>query len=1344
MDSLTPDTQRLPPSPAPAPSMVDRVIRFCLEQKLVVGLIVVFVVIWGVIVAPFDWQVQGLIRKPVPVDAIPDIGENQQIVFTDWMGRSPKDVDDQVTYPLTVSLLGIPDVKTVRSYSMFGFSTVYVIFHEKVPFEAAQNRVIARLNGLPEGTLPEGVKPALGPYATALGQIFWYTLEGRVVPGDRGPAHGSAHPGAPWLDSLGEQTGGWDLDELRSIQDWTVRYHLQAADGVTEVASVGGFIREYQVDVDPDAMRAHNVSLEDVFRAVRASNLDVGARQIELNRVEYLIRARGFIRSLADIENTVVKVTDNVPICVKNVAKVNLGPAFRDGALDKEGAEAVGAVVVTRNGSNPLETIKNVKARIAEISPHLPTKAVVDYRRTTKAEVTRFALDHGFRAYKDTGLDQDAWRNWLASNPRSTWPRGVTLSRVAIVPFYDRTGLIYETLGTLNAALYEQVLITTIVILIMTMHLRSSLLISAVMPLSVLISFIAMKTFRIDANIVSLSGIAIAIGTIVDMGIVICSNIRQFLKDAPPGESTLESVYRASSEVGSAILTAISTTVVGFLPVFVMTGPEGKLFKPLAFTKTFCLLGSVIVALTVIPAAAHILFPLEGRQGTFRRWGGAALAAAGLLAWSVAGWWLAGVTALLAGAYTWFEARLPGRVRRWGPWTANAVVIVLVCVLLTGHWMPLGQGGGLGRNLVFACGMIALLQGFYWLVEHFYERIIRFFLARKLVFIAFPAAIMLFGFTAWLGAERVFGFVPRAVDVVVGRPGWVRQSRPWSWFAREFPGFGREFMPLLDEGSFLYMPTTMPHASIGEAMDIISKQDMALRAIPEVETVVGKIERSASALDPAPVNMVETVITYKPEYVTGGDGRLILFKYDRKRRDFVRDGAGNLVPDRRGRPFRQWRDHIRTADDVWREITVAAEVPGSTTAPRLQPIAARVVMLQSGMRAPMGVKVTGPDLESIERAGLEIERFLKEAPGVEPSTVIADRIVGKPYLEIDIDREAIARYGMQVEDVQMAIEVAIGGVRLTTTIEGRARYPVRVRYLRELRDNIGALGRVMIPGMAGVQIPLSQLAEIRYVRGPEAVKSEDAFMVSYVLLDKKPGFAEVDVVEACQALLSAKRESGDLRLPPGVSYRFAGSYENQIHAQKTLALVLPLTMFIIFLLIYFQFRSVVTTALIFVTIFVCWAGGLVLIWLYGQPWFMDFSVFGTNLRDLFHVHTVNMSIAIWVGFLALFGIASDDAVLVCTYLEQRFKKMKPGTIADIREATVFAGKRRVGACLMTTATTVLALLPVLTSSGRGSDIMVPMSLPSFGGMLAEVFVMFVAAVLYCWVKELQLTRTSRE
>jgi Cu(I)/Ag(I) efflux system membrane protein CusA/SilA len=1310
------------PSPTvpPARSLVDRLIRFCLEQKLVVGLFVLLLVAWGVIVAPFDWNLPWLPRRPVAVDAIPDIGENQQIVFTEWMGRSPKDVDDQVTYPLTAALLGMPGVKTVRGYSMFGFSMVYVIFEEGVAFETAQNRVVVRLNGLPSSTLPEGVKPALGPYATALGQIFWYTLEGR--------------------DPDGRPIGGWDPQELRTLQDWTVRYHLQASEGVTEVASIGGFAQEYQVDADPDALRAHGVTLAELADAVRRSNLDVGARQIELNRVEYLVRARGFLRDVADLENTVVKAVANTPIYVKSVAHVSLGPAMREGALDKEGAEAVGGVVVARHGHNPLAAIKNVKARIAELSPTLPVKAVADWNVTTPAVLEAFAATQGFTALSNGTLNQPAWLAWLRSAPRDRWPAGVTTSRVAIVPFYDRTTLIHETLGTLNAALYEQVLITTLVVIVMSAQLGVSLLISLVMPLAVFFSFVAMKLAGVDANLVSLSGIAIAIGTIVDMGIIMAQNILQHLRDAPPTERRLEVIYRASSEVGSAILTAIATTVVGFLPVFAMTGPEGRLFKPLAFTKTFCLIGSVIVGITVIPAVAHLVLAPD-RRPPRRTLAGASLVAAVAVAALFRWFWAAGVLTATA-AYLLAALRLPTAVRRRMPLIVNVAAVVLVGVLLTQHWLPLGAQRGFVRNFLFVALLVAGFQVFYYLVGRFYGRLLHAFLAHKAAFLSALAALAVVGYTAWLGADTVFGFVPAALDPLGGLGARLRQSRPWSALVHRFPGFGKEFMPSLDEGSFLYMPTTMPHASIGEALDIVQKQDRAIRAIPEVENVVGKIGRADTALDPAPVNMIETVVTYRPEYATDANGRIQRFAYDAARGEFLRrDGA--LVPDPAGRPFRQWRDSIRGPNDIWTEIARAAEVPGCTGAPRLQPIAARIVMLQSGMRAPMGVKVKGPDLASIERAGMDIERLLKTVPGVASDAVIADRIVGKPYLEIEVNREAIARYGLLMEHVQDMIEIGLGGVRLTTAVQGRQRLPVRVRLLRERRDQIETLARVPIAAMDGVQVPLGQIADVRYVRGPEAIKSEDGFLVSYVLFDRLPDRAEVDVVEACRDRLTDAAARGELKLPPGVSYRFAGTYENQLHAQRTLAVILPLTMFVIFLLIYFQFRSVATTSLVFSSIFVCWAGGLAYLWLCGQPGFLNVNVFGVNLRELFHVQPVNLSIAIWVGFLALFGIASDDAVVVCTYLEQRFGAVRPATVADIRAATVWAGERRAQACLMTTATTVLALLPVLTSTGRGSDIMGPMSLPSFGGMLAEVTVMFMAPVLYCWVKERALRRAGQ-
>ncbi len=528
--------------------------------------------------------------------------------------------------------------------------------------------------------------------------------------------------------------------------------------------------------------------------------------------------------------------------------------------------------------------------------------------------------------------------------------------------------------------------------------------------------------------------------------------------------------------------------------------------------------------------------------------------------------------------------------------------------------------------------------------------------------------------------------------------------------------------------------------------DVLRKQDKALRAIPEIESVVGKIGRVESPLDPAPISMIETIINYRPEYITDKDGHRKRFKVEQLNgsKKFVREENGNLIPDPDGAPYRQWRDHIKKPDDIWDEIVRVTKIPGTTSAPRLQPIAARIVMLQSGMRAPMGVKVKGPDLETIEEVGLQIEKFLKEVPSVEASAVLADRIVGKPYLEIDINREASARYGVHIRKVQDVIEVAIGGRRITTTVEGRERYPVRVRYQRELRDQIEQLGRILVPAADGSQIPIDQLAEIRYLRGPQVIKSEDTFLVGYVIFDKKPGYAEVDVVEDCQRYLVQKQKTGEFDLPSGVSYKFAGSYENQIRAQKRLSVILPLALLIIFLILYFQFKSVLTTLIVFSGIFVAWSGGFQMIWLYSQDWFLNFSVFGVDMRELFQVHPFNLSVAVWVGFLALFGIATDDGVILSTYLNQRFAADKPSTIAGIRQATVEAGKRRIRPCLMTVATTILALIPVLTSTGRGADIMVPMAIPSFGGMTVVLITVFVVPTLYCLVKEIEFAFGVKE
>jgi copper/silver efflux system protein len=874
----------------------------------------------------------------------------------------------------------------------------------------------------------------------------------------------------------------------------------------------------------------------------------------------------------------------------------------------------------------------------------------------------------------------------------------------------------------------------------------------------VLMCFIFMKLFNVDSNIVSLAGIAIAIGTIVDMGIIVTENALKHLKEAPPDEPRIEVVHRSTREVGSAVLTAISTTIISFLAVFTMTGAEGKMFTPLAFTKTFVLIGSVIVALTVVPAAIHLLI---GKRIDWRRSRRLLLFGLGLAAvivtavglgqrWTLV--WISGLLLLAVVMVHLYRDRLPARpramVQRFGdaatrisriaPWIASIAAVIAIGWVLTVVWEPLGPELGFVRNAIFVTLLVGGLLGVFFLFQYVYAPILRFCLDHKLLFLAIPTVLVVLGTSVWLGFDRTFGFVPATARHLGIQPQTIRTSAPWVWAAHEFPGLGREFMPPLDEGSFLWMPTTMPHASMGEVIEVLRYQDMAIASIPEIESVTGKLGRAESALDPAPISMIESVIEYKSEYITDTDGRRINFRYDRENSAFMRDDQGQLIPDPAGRPFRQWRDHIRTPRDIWNEIVSAAHIPGTTSAPMLQPIETRLVMLQTGMRAAMGIKLRAPDLNTLDRMAVEIEGLVRQVPTVNAATVNADRVVGKPYFEIEIDRTAIARYGLNIMDVQDVITVAIGGRTLTTTIEGRERFPVRVRYPRELRDDPEALKRVLVPGMDGTQIPLGELAEIRFTRGPQMIRSEDTFLTAYITFGPMPGHAEVEVVEQVRDFLSARVAAGELVVPPGVNWRFAGNYEHQLRAARTLAVVLPVSLLLIFLILYFQFQSVATTLIVFSGIAVAWAGGFVMIYFYGQEWFGNFHIFGVNMRELFQLHAINLSVAVWVGFLALFGIATDDGVVIATYLKQSFEKRRTETVAQLRAATIAAGLRRVRPCLMTSATTILALLPVLTAKGRGADIMIPMAIPSVGGMSLVLLTMFTVPVLYCLVEESKL------
>ena len=1270
-----PDSRR---SDAPRPEeRWERFIGFFLSNKLVVFTVLALLVVAGLAYAPFRWNLGDLPRDPIPVDALPDISENQQIVFTEWPGRSPRDVEDQVSYPLTTALLGIPGVRSVRSTSVFGFSSIYVIFEDDVDFYWSRSRVLEKLASLPAGTVPDGVAPTLGPDATALGQVYWYTLEAR-------DEHGNVVAGA------------FDPVELRSIQDWTVRYALQSVSGVSEVASVGGFVREYQVDVDPEAMLAHRVTIGEVAKAVKNANLDIGARTIEINRAEYIVRGLGFIQAVEDLESVVVASREHTPIRVADVAVVKLGPSLRRGILDKSGAEVVGGVVTVRFGDNPMAAIDRIRDKIAEISPGLP-------RRT---------MDDG------------------------------TVAQVQIVPFYDRTQLIDETLDTLSLALIQQVLITVVVVLLIMRHLRSSLLVSVLLPLGVLSTFVLMKSTGVDANVMALAGIAIAIGTMVDMGIVFVENMVRHIEEAPEDADPASTIRTGAGEVAAAVFTSILTTILGFIPVFGLTGSEGKLFSPLAYTKTYALGSAFVLALIVLPAVAHLVLRRKAaakekpspwralmRRDALFDW---AITVAGA-AMLMADMQLAGLLVMGIGMIRLAEAALPPRWRWAAPLLANTTTVIAVTIGLTQYWMPLGPGFSLVANLAFVVGMVAVLMGGFWVFQLVYRPLLAWCLRHRVIFLSANVLFVLGGIVAWRGAAATLGWLPDAA----------RQTSTFAALEDTFPGMKDDFMPPFDEGSFLYMPTTTPHASIGQGREMLQHIDAAIASIPEVTDVVGKLGRADSPLDPAPISMFETVINYKSEYKMDDKGHIGRYAVDADG-EFVVDEHGQLVADPDGEPYRQWRDHIRSPDDIWEEIVAAAEYPGLTGAPELMPIKTRIVMLQTGMRSAVGMKIKGPDLETIEAFGLKMEALFKSAPDkIEASTVFADRIVGKPYLEIEIDREAISRFGLSIVDVQDVLQIAVGGKMLTRTVEGRERYPVRVRYMREERDSVDALGRVLIPGRGGEQIPLEQLAKIRYVRGPQMIRSEDTFLNSYVTFDPAEGVGEVEAVEVAQGLIDAAIADGSLTVPDGVSFRFTGTYENQLRSQKRLAILVPLALSVIFMLLYLQFRSTATALMVFSGMALAAAGGFYLIWLYGQPWFLDAVPFGVDLQDLFQVRDTKITVAVWVGFLALFGVATDNGVIVATYLTQMFRGFEPKSIAELRERVTEAGQRRVRPCLMTTATTMLALLPVVTSPGRGSDLMVPMALPTVGGIALSLVTLLTVPVLFSIPEEIRLWRRDR-
>jgi Cu(I)/Ag(I) efflux system membrane protein CusA/SilA len=1071
--------------------MIHRIIEWSLRNRFLVACGVLFLIGLGI------YSVYT-----TPVDAIPDLSENQVIVFADWPGRSPQEVEDQVTYPLSVNLQGLAGVKAVRANSMFGFSLITVVFEDRVDNYFARSRVLERLNYLGD-ILPSGVTPKLGPDATGLGWVYQYYLE--VDPGK-----------AP--------EGGYDLGQLRATQDWFIRYQLNAVPGVAEVASIGGFVRQYQVEVSSTKMRATGVSLQMVMDAIEQSNLNVGGKVIEENGMEFVVRGIGLIKAIGDLEKIVLVERNGTPVYLRDIATIQIGGDFRRGTLDVNGREAVGGIVVMRTGENGLAVIRAIKEKIAQISPSLPPG-------------------------------------------------------VSIRSFYDRSGLIERTIDTLKHALTEEVILVTLAHIIFLFHFRSILIVTFPLPISILVSFILMKYFGITSNIMSLAGIAIAIGVLVDAGIVMTENVIRHCERAEEKKGarltpleTWQLTLEAAQQVGRPIFFAMVIIILAFVPVFALRGQEGKLFHPLAFTKTFAMIGSTLLAVTIVPA---------------------------LCAW-----------------------------------------------LVRGPFHPED------RNWI----MRALLG--------IYDPILNWALRHRRVVIAGAALLLTFALLLALG-------LPRAIVRTF-------EQRQWRTLAHMTRGMGSEFMPTLNEGSLLFMPVLLPSTSLTEVKRIMAWQDQTIKRVPEVESVAGKLGRSETATDPAPVEMIETTIMLKPES--------------------------------------QWRPGM-TRQMLVEELTAKlTQIPGYVPS-FLQPIENRILMLSTGIRAQVGIKILGDNLDVLQQKAYEVERIVREIPGA--VGVAPSRIQGKPYLEIEADRLAMARYGLRARDVLDVVEIAIGGKNLTTTIEGRQRFPIQLRVQRDERDDIERLGEILVATPSGKHIPLGQLAKIRRNAGPSEIASENGRLRAFVQANVQERDLGGFVKEARQ------RIAREIKLPPGMTIEWSGQYENQIRAQHTLSVIVPCVLAIIFLLLYIVYRSAKEAAHVILAVPFALTGGVVLQYLLGY----------------------NFSVAVWVGYIALFGTAIQTGVVMVVYLEEMLKKKREERGAafnseDLLQAVKDGARLRLRPKVMTVATIVASLLPIMWSQRTGAEVMKPLATPVIGGMLSSlVHILIVTPVIFAWLRERELQRT---
>ena len=1153
--------------------MIKSLVNFCVRERLVIFVLTLATIVYG-------WYS----FQEVPIDAIPNVSENQVIVLTDWPGRSPKDIEDQITYPLSVALQSVAGAESVRGKSMFGFSFIQVTFADNVDFYWARSRVAEQLSTIGK-SLPQGTNPMLAPDATALGQIYYYVLD---------------------------PPKGMDLAQVRSKQDYIVKYALQSVDGVAEVASIGGYVKQYQVEIDPDKLRLHSLTLGQVLKSVQDSNIDVGAKTIESNGMEFLVRGIGFIgagktqaETIQQIEETVVVTKDTLPITIRDLASVQVGPAFRRGALDWNGSEAVGGVVVMRYGENPRQVIERVKERITLLEPEL---------------------------------------------------EGIKIRGV-----YDRTQLVDETIATLTEALAQEIAITIAVIILFLLHVRASLVVATTLPVAVLMAFIAMRTFGVDANIMSLAGIAIAIGTMVDMGIIISENIFRGLADwenegRPDGEKgRLNRIAEMTSEVAPAVITAVSTTVISFLPVFFLTGRDYRLFAPLAWTKTYSLVASLIVAVLLVPPLARLLLRNPERRGRVPLYAAAAfgfhVAVLCTFVWHTH---IIALTDYLNQYFVGTPIEIPPLLIGF---LVSSLAGLLVYRLFGEHLRPVDD------NLVART------------VNFFYEPTLRLFLRFKRTFLVFPALIFFFGMGAWFGLPNLLSPIDRLAREYLGAD--FNGSKAYVEFKHTFTGLATDDWIALDEGSWFYMPSLYPAASLSQAMETLQTQDAMIMRIPEVENVLGKIGRIDSALDPAPIGMIETYITLKPRS--------------------------------------QWRAGM-TEQKIWDEINELATLPGITKASKLQPIEGRVVMLQSGITAPMAVRIYGSNLDELSNAALAVSEKLKQHPMVNAKTVSPGIVFGKPYIEFEVNRTEAARVGMTVRQVNELIEAALGGKSVTETLEDRERYQIQVRYQRNYRDQISELEKIPVVTNTGQVVPLGQLAHVRTTWGPAAINSENARLAATVSFAPLENLSSLKVVESVIASLDEARDAEEISVADDTSWEPVGLFEQQIEANLRLLWIVPSVVLLNIFIIYLQFRRLPLTLAVFTGIPVAFGGGMIAL----------------------AIADIQLNTAVWVGFIALFGIAIDDGVVVATYIDQTLKNRILRTTKDIRNAIVEAGLKRIRPCLMTTFTTVIALIPVLVATGRGADVARAMAVPVFGGMVVELITLFVVPVVYCAFLELKM------